>query len=264
MLRINHARDQREGRRGKTIILDFGPDEQGWTGRNGLADLLEVAGNCIDYAKIWALSAATLPETYVRDIVRMYHDAGVNTFAGGLLFEYAYLQGEVDGLIALLRHAGVQGVEVSENYLALDDNERLSYIDQLSSAGLDVVYEFGRKHPDEPMDLDVLDDLVARVKGAGAHHVIVEQGEIDLLEQSQPGSTNVIKDKPWFDDIFIEIDSNRFPKQHGDLIAQFGPEVNLANVAPGHALRLEGLRRGLGRSIDYPFLQALVERGPIR
>ena len=261
MLRITHPRDEREGRKGKTIILDFGPDEQGWTGRRGLADLLEAGGNAIDYAKIWALSAATLPGDYLRDVVRQYHDAGVSTFAGGLLFEYAYLQNEVDGLIELLRHTGIDGVEVSENYLVLEDNERLSHIDRIASAGLDGVYEFGRKHPDEPMELDVLDDLIARVKGAGAHHVIVEQGEIDLLEASEPGATRVIKDKPWFDDIFIEIDSNRFPHQHGELIAQFGPEVNLANVAPGHVLRLEGLRRGLGRSIDYPFVQALVKRG---
>jgi phosphosulfolactate synthase len=40
------------------------------------------------------------------------------------------------------------------------------------------------------------------------------------------------------------------------MIRDFGPEVSLANVAPGQVLRLEGFRRGIGRAVDYSIVSA--------
>lgn len=258
MLTITDPRDDRANRRGKTIIMDVGPDMYGWTGPRGLADLLEVAGHFIDVAKIWALNAATMPEAYVREAVRQYGDAGIETFSGGLLFEYAYLKDDVGGLISRLHHLGIGGVEVSENYVSLNDNERLRAIGLLAEAGLNVVFEYGRKRPDKPLDIGELETTVARSMAAGAHHIILEQGEFDLLAKERPDELKTLKSAPWFDAIFIEIDSDRFPTQHIDMIKQFGPEVNLANVAPAHVIRLENFRRGRGRAMDYPFFRKLA------
>ena len=44
-----------------------------------------------------------------------------------------------------------------------------------------MVYEFGRKNPDDPMSFDYLDGIVSPVARHGIHHVTVEQCEIDLL-----------------------------------------------------------------------------------
>lgn len=258
MLTITHPRDGRAKRRGKTIMMDVGPDLYGWTGPRGLADLLEVAGHYIDVAKIWALNAATMPETYVKESIRQYDEAGIETFAGGLLFEYAYLKNDVEGLIARLNYLGLGGVEVSENYVSLNDNDRLRSIGALSDAGLTVVFEFGRKVPDTPLDVGALERTVARVAGAGAHHVILEQGEFDLLAAERPDELEALKSAAWFEAVFIEIDSDRFPDQHIEMIRRFGPDVNLANVAPAHIIRLENFRRGLGRAVDYPFFKALA------
>lgn len=259
MLLIDHPRDHREQRRGKTIILDMGPDMYGWTGSHGLSDLLEAAGHYIDAAKIWALNAATMPESYLKHAIGQYTNAGVETFAGGLLFEYAYLKNEFDGLVERLKYLGLRGIEVSENYITLNDNERLDYISRLTDAGLDVVFEFGRKYPDTPMELAELEAVVDRVTKAGAHHLILEQGEFDLLEAERPGDMEMLKKAPWMDIVFVEVDSGSFPDQHVALIERFGVEVNMANVAPSHVIRLENLRRGLGRPIDFPFFHGLVE-----
>ena len=35
------------------------------------------------------------------------------------------------------------------------------------------------------------------------------------------------------------------------LLRDFGNDVNLANVAPGQILRLEGFRQGIGRAVNY-------------
>ena len=52
----------------------------------------------------------------------------------------------------------------------------------------------------------------------------------------------------------VEADPYRFPKQHAQLLQDFGSEVNLANITAGQALRLEGLRRGIGRAVNYTLL----------
>jgi phosphosulfolactate synthase len=58
----------------------------------------------------------------------------------------------------------------------------------------------------------------------------------------------------WFEHILVETDPYRFPAQHVGMLKDFGADVNLANVAPGQALRLEGLRRGIGRAVNYSIL----------
>ena len=258
MLKFEHARDRREGRKGKTIVIDFGPEQVGWSGRHSLADLLEAGGVYIDYAKIWALNAVTLPEPFLRSVIELYQKAGVHTFAGGLLFEYAFMKNEIDGMIELLQHLEIEGIEVSENYLVLSRDERLKAIEQLSRASITVVYEFGRKQPETPMTVDELEQVVLEVKESGSHHVIVEQSEFDLLEEIDPAAVDSLCAQEWFDDVYIEADPYRYPKQLADLVKRFGPEVNLANVALGQVMRLEAFRRGLGRTIDFPLLRDMV------
>ncbi len=258
MLTISHPRDDRANRLGKTMIIDCGPDMSGWTGRHGLADLLEVMGNYIDVAKIATLNAITLPDSYLKETLRQYRDAGITTFAGGLLFEYAYLKNDVDGLIERLQYLNLGGIEVSENYITLQEDERDKYIGMLVDCGLDVVFEYGQKFPDKPMDLDELEGIIQRVSAIGAHHVIVEQGEFDLLAAHHPDEIEAMKSAPWMASVFIEVDTGEFPIQQIALIERFGPDVNIANVAPSHVYKLEMLRRGRGRWIDYPFFRDLV------
>ena len=38
------------------------------------------------------------------------------------------------------------------------------------------------------------------------------------------------------------------------MLRDFGRDVNLANIAPGQILRLEGFRRGIGRAVNYSLL----------
>lgn len=52
----------------------------------------------------------------------------------------------------------------------------------------------------------------------------------------------------------LEADPYRFPQQHVQLLRDFGPEANLANITPGQILRLEGFRRGIGRAVNYSLL----------
>jgi phosphosulfolactate synthase len=256
MLTITHPRDDRKNRKGKTIVMDLGPTSDGWCGRYGLADLLEAAGNYIDAAKLFVFHAATMPESYLREVIRLYKDAGVMVFAGGLLFEYAYLKNEFDGLIKRLQYIGIDGIEVSENYIELTDEERMKYIEGLAKADLEVVFEYGHKHPSKPMDLRELEEVVKRVVEIGAHHVIWEQGEFDLMAKERPDDLRALIAAPWYDHVCIEVDSVGFP--HAELIKRFGPNLNFANVAPGQVILLENTRRGISRELDCPIFAHLI------
>ncbi len=258
MLTITHPRDDRAKRKGKTMIIDCGPEISGWTGRHGLQDLLEAVGNYIDVAKIATLNAIQMPDNYLKNTISQYKNAGIQTFAGGLLFEYAYLKNDINGLIERLRFLQLGGIEVSENYITLTENERDTYIGRLVDAGLDVVFEYGQKFPEIPIDLVELEGIIDRVTAIGAHHVIMEQGEFDLLAAEHPDQIEAMKSAAWMDSVFIEVDTGEFPDQQIAMIERFGPDVNIANVAPSHVYKLEMLRRGRGRWIDYPFFRDMV------
>ena len=246
------ARSAKPRVRGVTSMIDFGPDTFGWTGgEHGIRDLLSVAADYIDYAKIYAMNALLIPAPVLKRTAALYQDAGVKPFAGGILFEYAWQRDQVDAMIEFLGKLGIPGIELSENYVVLDDGERHRAIERLQKGGLEVVYEFGRKNPDEPLSTDYLGDIVRAVAEHGIRHVTLEQCEIDLLAADKPGALAELASQPWFEHIVIEADPYRFPEQHVQLLRDFGKDVNLANIAPGQILRLEGFRQGIGRAVNY-------------
>jgi phosphosulfolactate synthase len=251
-------RQQKPRRRGITAVIDFGPDSFGWTGEQGIADLLHCAAAYIDYVKIYALNALLLPKEVVKRVVRLYIDSGVTPFCGGILFEYAYAKGAVEALVDHLHELEIPGLEISENYLTLTEDQRHREIERFRNHGLSVIYEFGAKNPTEPLSLDRLGHIVTDVVDRGVEHVLVEQFEIDHTAERSPKVLQQLRERPWFERILIEADPYRFPQQHVELITAFGPDINLANVAPGQALRLEGLRRGIGRAVNYSLLQEIL------
>jgi len=134
------------------------------------------------------------------------------------------------------------------------EDERLNYIDRFQTLGLSVIYEIGQKNPEQPLCVSDIEEFVVTLTNRGVDHLILEQSEIDLAISHNPDQLKGIAVEPWFERILIEADPYRFPKQHVELLNDFGSDVNLANIAPGQALRLEGLRRGIGRAVDYALL----------
>lgn len=240
--------------KGITAVIDYGPDGFGWTGERGIADLLSCAAEYIDFAKIYALNALLMPSEVVKRIVKLYRDSDVVCYSGGILFEYAYQRNELDLYAAHVGRLGFGAVEISENYIELGKAERLSLVDRFQKQGLSVIYEFGRKNPEHAMQIDELGSLVTSMRDVGVEHVIIEQSEIDMAAAAKPESLRDLAAAPWFANILVETDPYRFPAQHVGMLNDFGAGVNLANVAPGQALRLEGLRRGIGRAVNYSIL----------
>ena len=236
---------------GRTSIIDYGPDSLGWTGENGIRDLLSCAGNYIDFAKIYALNSLLIPADTLKKIIALYSDADVICYAGGILFEYAHCKGDVAGLLTYLKDLGFKSLELSENYASFTSDERNRYFDQCEKAGLSVIYEFGRKNPEVEISLDELGSLVNALLDRGIEHIILEESEITMTAKTNPDILKQLAKKEWFSQVFVEADPFRFPQNHLSMFKDFGSQVNLANIAPGQALRLEGYRHGIGRAVDY-------------
>lgn len=240
---------------GTTSVIDFGPDTFGWTGVQGVRDLLDYAADYIDFAKIYAMNALLVPERTIRAVTGLYQDADVKAYSGGILFEYACHTNSFDEMLRHLGKLGIHAMEISENYLELQPRERDAYIGAAQRAGFEVIYEFGRKNPTAPFSLADLEQAVAAVRRLDIRHVIIEQSEIDMIAAASPDGLKLLAQQPWFSQLMIEADPYRFPQQHAQLLKDFGPEVNLANITAGQCLRLEGLRRGIGRAVNYSLLQ---------
>lgn len=240
---------------GLTSVIDFGPDTFGWTGESGVRDLLDYAAPYFDFAKIYAMNALLVPEPTIKRVIGMYQDAGVTCYSGGILFEYACHTHSVPDMLRHLKGLGIGAMEISENYRALEPAQRRDYIHMAQDHGFHVIYEFGRKNPTSAFSLDNLSHLVHEMNELNVEHVIIEQSEIDMIAKSSPGALATLPDQPWFSQVIVEADPYRFPQQHAQLLKDFGSEVNLANITAGQCLRLEGLRRGIGRAVDYSLLR---------
>lgn len=240
--------------RAMTSMIDFGPDTFGWTAPDSLADYLRCTADYIDFAKIYAMNALLLPEDVVRRVIKIYKDANVTPYAGGILFEYACLKNELDGYIRHLKKLGMPELEISENYLELTDEQRLNYIDRLQQAGFGVIYEFGRKNPTDPFSAEQLESIISANQKLGVQHTIIEQSEIDFVADNDPAVLTQIVSSSWFSHVFIEADPYAFPKGHVTLLEKFGNDVNLANITADQILRLQGFRHGIGRAVNYSIL----------
>jgi len=245
---------------GLTAMIDMGPTDFGWTGPSGLRDLLEYGCEFIDYAKIFAVNGLMYPSELIKKITALYRDYDVKPFCGGILFETAFHQNAVDELITHLKHINATSLEISENYLELLPDERRREIDRFQKAGFEVIYEFGRKEPTEPITLDYMGSVVEEMMELGCDHVIVEQSELDMLADQSPDDYQALPKQRWYPHIVIEPDPFRFPDQHVQLIQEFGADVSLCNVTPEQVLRLEAFRRGIGRQVHYSYLQDALKQ----
>jgi phosphosulfolactate synthase len=249
MVPLPAARSSKPRRSGLTMLVDQGlPLAQ-------QADVLQVAGEYVDLAKIKTGTARLYPEAVLVEKLKRYRRHRVQPFLGGQFHEYVFA---TQGRRALARfHAealrlGFAAIEISDNVVALSSRERKAQIRAARSAGLVVYGEVGSK---ETLSNPKL--LVAQAEdcfAAGAALVLVEAAE--LVRKGRPNRRTldfVVKNLdprrimielpgPWIPEV-RKCDIEALKKL---LVEELGPDVNLANVAPEDLLDLETTRVGLG------------------
>lgn len=244
------ARSQKKPRTtGLTMMVDFGlPYGQA-------EDYVQMAGAYIDFAKIAVGTSRLYDLAYLRKKLALYRRHKIRPFVGGQFQEYVFATYGTKALRPFLLEAkrvGFDVVEISDNCVPLTPVQRRSQIRLAIECGLTVFGEVGSK--DMKNDARLLISQAEDCFAAGAEVVLVEAAElivngkpkmklIDGLRRGLDMSRVLIElPGPWIPGVTLSAieDMKKF------LVHEFGPDVNLANVAPADIMETEALRVGLG------------------
>ncbi|MFZ5899096.1 MAG: phosphosulfolactate synthase [Bacillota bacterium] len=251
------GRSPKPRQRGLTMILDKG------LGLGETKDLLEIAGNHIDFIKLGFGTSALYSDGILQEKLSLVRQYNVGIYPGGTFLEIAIAQGKLKRFLNLAKVLGFTAIEVSDGSISLEPRVRREAILRGKEMGFTVLTEVGKKDPNacpslKELAAQAVDDLTY-----GADWVIVEgrefgKGVVIYDEQGRikPGSleefTAYLPDK---DVIFWEAP---LKEQQQELIIRFGPDVNLGNIPPQEVLSLEALRVGL-RGDTLKYCQAIAK-----
>ncbi len=224
------SRTEKPRGHGITILLDKG------LGPNAIDDIGTVCGAHCDYAKIaWG---SLLISGGLDAKIAAYRRHGIEPKIGGTLFEYAYANGKVEDLLALVQELKIH-VEISDGVIKLPRRERLDLISRFA-ARVNVFSELGGKLSAHDLD------FVAAAKedlAAGAKKVVIEGREVGPV--GQPIRTDLVDRLldalPAQDMVFESLER----PQQVFFIKRVGANVNLGNILPKDLMTVECFRRGL-------------------
>jgi phosphosulfolactate synthase len=221
----------------------------------GQADVLALAGDYVDLAKIKTGTARLYDEKILVMKLKRYRRHRVQPFLGGQFHEYVFA---TQGRQALPRfyaealRVGFRAIEISDNVVPLTPRERKEQIRAARDAGLAVYGEVGSK--------DTLTNprlLIAQADdcfSAGAALVLVEAAEIVTRGRPNRKTLDLLLRNLDLKRVMFELPGPWIPEVRSCdvealkklLIEELGPDVNLANVMPGDLIDLETTRVGLG------------------
>lgn len=234
---------------GLTIVADRG------MAMNRVADLIEGAGEYIDFMKI-AIGAYRLqPETLLKRKISALHRAGIRVFFAGDVTETALQQGVSGQFYAMVKKLGAEAVEVSSAQVAMSLGDKCELIRMATGAGLKVVAEAGQKGiEDWTSSQSYVFSMVEAYRKAGAWKVLV---------QGEGVSEGVSKFKGDFVlNLVARFDAQSFIFQAKDGTTQawylnaLGNQANL-DIDDHQVIDLELMRRGLRKRGIYGLIGSL-------
>lgn len=247
---IDTRRSSRKPRAsGLTMVIDDGLPLR------YVEDVLQLAAPFIDLAKVKTGTARLYPRGLLQDKLALYKRHLVQPFIGGQFHEYVFAtlgEASLPRFYAEALALGFEAIEISDNTVPLTPEQRRGQIEAATRAGLRVYGEVGSKETlsDPGLLIEQAKDCLA----AGAVLVLVEAAELVENGRVRAGSLEAIKRSLPLDKVMIELpgpwirdvrscDVEDLKKL---ILAEFGPDANLANVAITTILDTEAARVGLG------------------
>jgi phosphosulfolactate synthase len=233
------ARTSKPRGTGITGVLDRGlpPDH--------CAGLLEAGGACVDVWKFgWGISYL---DPHLAAKLGLLDRHRVLACPGGTLLEIAWAQGKTAAFFDWAAACGFPCVEVSAGTVPMTASDKRGLIAQAARRFI-VLAEVGPKDPGARMLPEQWAGAVMGDLEAGATWVLAEgraSGTVGLYTQSGAVREEVVDALAAAADPGMIVFEAPREGQQAWFVRRFGPDVNLANVAPGDALGLETLRLGL-------------------
>ncbi|MAF50004.1 MAG: phosphosulfolactate synthase [Rhodospirillales bacterium] len=236
---------------GITMMIDWGLPLLNQSG------VTEAAGFYIDMAKIAATIAGLMPKKILKQKLANYKDFQISTSQGGLFTEYAYVKGKLNEFFGEVSELGFSAVEISDNLLDWSLKEKRKTIRMaIDDFGLKVLGEVGRKEG-VMSDDQVLADLEVCLE-AGSSAVFIEAYELFAGENIRSELISEIARRFPREKIIYELPVVVLPgisrefkhKVTSWMVAEFGSEVNLANVEWDEIWMTEMLRRRVADNLE--------------
>lgn len=220
-----------------------------------LRGALELAGPYIDLIKIKTGTARLYPREQLVAKLELCREFDIEPFLGGQFHEYVFATLGEDSLPRFYAESlalGFRTIEISDNTVPLTDDQRRGQIRLAVASGLKVFGEVGSKETLSNPGLLVKQAEICL--GAGAALVLVEAAELVENGKVRRDSLEVLKRSLPADRIMIELPgpwiagvrSCDIEEMKKILFAEFGPDVNLANIAITTIYDTEAQRVGLG------------------
>jgi phosphosulfolactate synthase len=209
-----------------------------------LDGLLGAAGTHIDFIKLGWGTAYVSADVSAK--VAHCDRADVGACLGGTLLELAWAQGRMAEYVRWAHGLGVSCVEVSNGSVDMSPAEKRRLIQELAQE-FEVLAEVGSKRPG-PVDAGGWCDEMARDLDAGASWLVTEgreSGTVGLFEPNGDVRVELVEAIAAAVPVDRVIFEAPLKAQQAVLIHLVGPNVGLGNIAPGEALSVETLRRGL-------------------
>lgn len=226
-------------RHGITHVLDKG------LGINAAKDLVDTAKDYIDILKFgWGTGIIT---PNIEEKVNLYKDAGIRVCFGGTLFEYMYINSQLEEYEAWLKELRVDLIEISDGTIQLRLKEKVKLIERFAKS-FDVLSEVGSKDKNIMADSHKWSEEIKIVLNSGVSKVITEgreSGTVGIFRNSGEVKEELIDEilhDVSFEDLIFEAPNKN---QQVWFIKQFGPNVNLGNIASNEVISVETLRLGL-------------------
>ena len=233
------VREPKPRQTGLTHVLDKG------LGMRQMQDMLETGGDFIDIVKLgWGTGYVT---QNLADKVAAYQKAGIPVCIGGTLLEVAIAQGKFDDYCSMVKNLKLAHVEFSTGVLEMEVEKKAEFIRKLAEDFI-VFAEVGSKDENVAVAPFRWIQEIKIFLQAGVWKVIAEareSGTVGLYQHTGEVRTGLV------DEIAASINPDHLifetpqKQQQVWFLKQFGPSVNLGNIATDDVIPLETLRLGL-------------------
>jgi phosphosulfolactate synthase len=186
-------------------------------------------------------------DTALPEKLELLKTHGIRSCLGGTLLEISWAQGKAQHCLDWAADVGFDSVEVSRGVATMTLAEKHDLLRRAAQTFV-VLSEVGSKDPEQVLTAQQWTAEVAGDLGAGARWVVTEgreSGTVGIYRDDGSIRADVVAAAVrggGVDRVLFEAPRK---DQQAWLIRQFGPDVNLANIAADDALALETLRLGL-------------------
>lgn len=271
--RVDDIKPRKEG---LTYVIDklYGID----------SDNFEILSPMIDVVKIYGILPLLVPETLLQKKIKFYHDYNIRVSIGSTITEYAIIENSLDRFVTEAAKNGFDIIEISENNIDLNIEQREKILDIILSKGLGYHWIVGRKDPRHQLGvnktLEKIEELMKitnEVNGIKKNYNLngSDNNNKVILEANEGINVGIYDEKGLVKWSFIEALTARYPPnnfifetplehQQSAMMAEFGQRVNLAGVSIDNITEVEAQRRGFlsKSSYDVSYNRKEPEGGP--